>query len=166
MTAIKRAADAVWTGEVKSGDGKIHGASGVLDGAYSFGTRFEQQPGTNPEELLAAAHAACYSMALALTLGRAGHKPQEVRTHAVCSVEPQQPSGFKITKMQLETTATVPGLDDATFQQVAREAERACPVSNALRGNLAIELSASLASAQENVPGGAQAASSVSVRNA
>lgn len=166
MTAIKRTADAIWTGEVKSGDGHVHSASGVLDGAYSFGTRFEQRPGTNPEELLAAAHAACYSMALALTLGRAAYKPLEVRTHAVCSVEPQQPSGFKITKMRLETIAAVPGLHDATFQRVAREAERACPVSNALRGNLEIELSASLGSVQENVPGRAQAVSSVSVRNA
>ena len=152
MKPIKRTADAVWSGEVKSGRGKVRSASGVLNAPYSFGTRFEQQAGTNPEELLAAAHASCFSMALSLTLGGAGHKPVEISTHAVCSIEAQQPSGFKITKMRLETAATVPGLDDATFQQIARDAERACPISNALRGNLEIELTASLTSLERTLP--------------
>lgn len=145
MADIKRTADAVWNGELRGGRGEINSASGVLANTpYSFGTRFEQQPGTNPEELIAAAHAACYSMALAATLGRAGHQPQQVKTHAVCTLQPQQPSGFRITKMRLEVEGTIPGIDDQTFQQIARDAEQSCPVSNALRGGLEIELDAKL----------------------
>ncbi|MBA3441524.1 MAG: OsmC family protein [Pyrinomonadaceae bacterium] len=149
MADIKRTAEAVWNGELRSGRGEISSPSGVLAKTpYSFGTRFEGQPGTNPEELIAAAHAACYSMALAATLGRAGHQPQQVKTRAVCTLQPQQPSGFRITKMRLETEGTIPGIDDATFQKIAAEAEQACPVSNALRGSLEIELDAKLNQAE------------------
>lgn len=145
MAEIKRTAEAVWNGELRSGRGEINSQSGVLAKTpYSFGTRFEGQPGTNPEELIAAAHAACYSMALAATLGRAGHNPHQVKTRAVCTLEPQQPSGFRISRMRLETEGTVPGIDDQTFQKIARDAEQACPVSNALRGGLQIELDARL----------------------
>src|SRR5437764_9643330 len=144
MADIERNAEATWTGEIRRGAGRISTGSGVLrDSPYSFATRFEQAPGTNPEELIAAAHAACYSMALAATLGRKGHQPQQVRTRAVCSLTPQA-GGYKITRLRLETRGQVAGLDEATFRQLAQEAEAACPVSNALRGNVQIELDATL----------------------
>lgn len=147
MADILRSADAVWTGAVREGSGAIDTQSGILSQTpYAFKTRFENEPGTNPEELIAAAHAACYSMALAATLGRAGHAPQTIATHATATLVAQQ-GGFRITKMRLETVGTVPGIDDATFKQIAAEAEKTCPVSNALRGGLEIELDAKLASA-------------------
>ena len=147
MADIQRSADAVWSGEIRGGKGSIDTESGVITGTpYSFETRFESAKGTNPEELIAAAHAACYSMALSATLGRKGHQPQQIRTHATATLAKQE-SGFKITKMRLETTGTVPGIDDATFKQIAEEAEKTCPVSNALRGGLEIELDAKLAAA-------------------
>ncbi len=146
MADIERTSNAVWNGDLRSGNGQISSTSGVLDNTdYSFATRFEQKPGTNPEELIAAAHAACFSMAFAGTLGRKGYQPQQIQTQATCVLTPQQPSGFKITKVRLESRVKVDGLDDATFQQVAREAEAGCPVSNALRGSLEIELNATLA---------------------
>jgi osmotically inducible protein OsmC len=143
--AIERTAQAVWRGDLRSGDGQFSSTSGVFkDVPYSFKTRFENEPGTNPEELIAAAHAACYSMAFAATLARKGHQPQEIETRATCIMEPQQPSGFKITKMRLQTRGRVEGLDEATFKELAKEGEQGCPVSNALRGSLQIELEASL----------------------
>jgi lipoyl-dependent peroxiredoxin len=145
MADIERSAHAVWNGELRGGNGQISSTSGVLnDTPYSFATRFEQAHGTNPEELIAAAHAACYSMAFAGTLSRKGHQPQQIQTRAICSLTPQQPSGFKITKMRLETRGKVDGIDDATFKQIADEAEKGCPVSNALRGGVQIEVDASL----------------------
>lgn len=144
MADIQRSAEAVWNGNLRGGNGSISSTSGVLnDTPYSFATRFEQAHGTNPEELIAAAHAACYSMAFAATLGRKGHQPLQIQTRAICSLTPQQ-SGFKITKMRLETHGKVEGLDEATFQEIAREAEQSCPVSNALRGSLQIEVDARL----------------------
>jgi lipoyl-dependent peroxiredoxin len=144
MTALQRTASATWNGTVKAGQGQINAASGVLDNTpYSFATRFESQPGTNPEELIAAAHAACYSMALTLTLNEKGYQPQQVQTQATCTVESQD-GGFKITKIQLDTQGDVSGLDAETFKQIAQEAEQICPVSNALRGNVAIDLNASV----------------------
>ncbi len=144
MADIQRSADAVWQGDLRGGNGRISSPSGVLsDTAYSFATRFEQAHGTNPEELIAAAHAACYSMAFANTLSKQGHVPQRIQTRAVCSLSPQPTGGFKITKMRLETRGQVDGLDEATFQQIADEAEKACPVSNALR-SLQIEVDAKL----------------------
>lgn len=143
MADIERVAEARWNGELRGGNGQISSTSGVLDGVpYTYRTRFEQEPGTNPEELIAAAHAACYGMAFAGELGRKGYQPQQIHTKATCFLTPQQPSGFKITKMHLETRAQVAGLDDATFQQIAREADAACPVSNLLRNGLEIELDA------------------------
>lgn len=145
MANIERKAEATWNGDLRSGNGEFTSASGVFkEVPYSFRTRFEQEPGTNPEELIAAAHAACYSMAFAATLSRKGHQPQEIHTHATCVMEPAQPSGFKITTMRLEAKGKVEGLDQAAFQELAKEAEQACPVSNALRGSLKIELNASL----------------------
>jgi lipoyl-dependent peroxiredoxin len=144
MTALQRTASATWNGTVKAGQGQINAASGVLDNTpYSFATRFESQPGTNPEELIAAAHAACYSMALTLTLNEKGYQPQQIQTQATCTVESQD-GGFKITKIQLDTQGDVSGLDAETFKRIAQEAEQICPVSNALRGNVAIDLNASV----------------------
>lgn len=145
MANIERTAEATWNGDLRSGKGEFSSASGVFDHVpYSFRTRFENSPGTNPEELIAAAHAACYSMAFANTLARKGHQPQEVHTHATCVMEPQQSGGFKITTMRLHARGRVEDLDDATFKAIAKEAEQACPVSNALRGSLKIELDAAL----------------------
>ncbi|MDQ6825924.1 MAG: OsmC family protein [Candidatus Eremiobacteraeota bacterium] len=143
--AIDRAANAVWDGDLKGGHGKLSSKSGVLkETPYSFATRFENAPGTNPEELIAAAHAGCYSMALSLVLGNHGYHPRSIQTHAICSIAPQAGGGFAITRMRLESRGNVPELNEAKFQEIAREAEAACPVSNALRGNVDIELSATL----------------------
>ncbi|WP_242046989.1 OsmC family protein [Fischerella sp. FACHB-380] len=145
MAALKRTAQAVWHGNLKSGKGDISASSGVLQNTpYSFATRFENSPGTNPEELIAAAHAACYSMAFAFTLSEKGYQPESVQTQATCTIEPQQTGGFKITKMRLETQGKVSGIDAETFQQIAQEAEAGCPVSNALRGGVEIELDVTL----------------------
>lgn len=143
MSDIMRSADAVWTGDLKGGKGTMNASSGVLKGTpYTFATRFENAAGTNPEELLAAAHAACFSMAFAATLGKKGYQPQEIQTKATCYLSPQQPAGFKITKMKLETKGKVAGLDAATFAQMAKEVE--CPVSNLLKSGLTIEVEGQL----------------------
>jgi osmotically inducible protein OsmC len=145
MADIKRTAKAVWNGDLRGGKGRIASSSGVLkDTPYSFATRFKDAPGTNPEELIAAAHAACYSMAFADTLSSKGYQPERIETRAICLLSPGEEGGFKITKMRLETRGQVPGIDETTFRQVAQEAERGCPVSNALRGGVEIELEASL----------------------
>src|SRR4051794_15787584 len=107
-----RHASAVWEGDLKGGKGSIKLASGAFNGSYSFGTRFEESPGTNPEELIAAAHAACYSMALAAGLGKQGHKPERVSTSADVTIE-KVGEGFKITRILLKTEAKVPGIDEA-----------------------------------------------------
>ncbi len=147
MAVIQRSAGAVWNGNLAKGNGQITSASGVLNNTpYSFKTRFEQSPGTNPEELIASAHAACYSMAFAHTLSEQGYQPQSIETQAICSLEPQKEGGFKITKMRLETKGSVPGIDSNKFEQIAQQAEAACPVSNALRGGLQIELEVTLVS--------------------
>ncbi len=145
MATLKRTAEAVWTGNLAKGAGEITTASNTLSHTpYSFKTRFEQTPGTNPEELIAAAHAACYSMAFAHTLSEKGYSPEQIETQAICSLESQPEGGFKITTMQLRTEGTVPDLDEATFKSIAEQAEAACPVSNALRGSVKIELEAKL----------------------
>jgi lipoyl-dependent peroxiredoxin len=143
MADILRTAEAVWDGDLRGGKGKFSATSGVFkDTPYSFATRFESANGTNPEELIAAAHAACYSMALSGKLGSLGHKPERIQTTATCHLTPQQPAGFAITKMHLETRGKVPGMDEATFQKIALET--ACPVSGALKGSVAIEIDAHL----------------------
>ena len=145
MADITRRAEAVWDGDLRRGNGRISSNSGVLKGTpYSFGTRFEDEPGTNPEELIAAAHAACFSMAFAGTLSSKGYQPRRIETRAICSLSPQESGGFRITKMRLETRAQVPDLDETALQQIAQEAEGGCPVSNALRGGVEIELDATL----------------------
>jgi lipoyl-dependent peroxiredoxin len=145
MATLKRTAEAIWAGNLAKGAGEITTESNTLSrSSYSFKTRFEQAPGTNPEELIAAAHAACYSMALAHMLGEKGYASEQIETKAICSLEPQAEGGFKITIMQLRTEGTVPGLDEDTFQNIAQQAEMACPISNALRGSVKIELEAKL----------------------
>ncbi len=139
---MKRKAQAAWTGSGKDGQGKLGTESGVLhDSQYSWRTRFADGKGTNPEELIAAAHAGCFSMALAFALGRAGHEPSEIHTEATLSFE-QQGAGFAITAVHLATSARVPGIDGTTFHKVAEEAKANCPVSKVL--NAAITLDAKL----------------------
>ncbi len=140
MAAILRKASGTWTGDLKSGSGTISAPSGVLSSTpFTFATRFENAKGTNPEELIAAAHAACFSMAFANYLSGKGHAPQEISTEATISLE-----DGKIDKMNLVTKGRVEGLSDAEFKQLAIEAEKACPVSNLLRPGLEITLDASL----------------------
>lgn len=128
-----RRAEAEWNGTLREGKGTIKGESGAFSVPYSFASRFEEGKGTNPEELIGAAHAGCFSMALAAGLTKAGHKPTRVRTKAAVTVEPVE-GGFGITKIDLDTEATVPGLDDKTFQEQAKTAKENCPVSKALTG--------------------------------
>lgn len=141
MAGIERTASAEWLGELKTGKGTIGSTSGVLQGTpYTFATRFENAKGTNPEELIAAAHAACYSMAFANYLAGEGHKPESIQTKATITLD-----AGKINKMHLETRGKVPGLSSADFQRLAAEAEKKCPVSNLLRSGLTISLDAALA---------------------
>lgn len=145
MADIQRSADAVWQGDLRGGKGTISTPSGVLQSdAYSFATRFENAAGTNPEELVAAAHAACFSMAFANTLAQKGYTPERIATHSTLSME-RGDSGFSITKMRLEVTGKVPNIDEATFKQIAKQAEKGCPISRLLRPGLKeIELVAKL----------------------
>lgn len=139
---MKRSASAVWRGDLKTGKGAISTQSGVLkDSAYGFNTRFENGPGTNPEELIGAAHAGCFSMALANELSQAGIQVEELRTQATVTLE-QQGQGFTITAVHLQLHATLPGADAATFEELANKAKANCPVSKLL--NAAITLDATL----------------------
>ena len=138
-----RNADAVWEGDLKSGKGTMKLGSGAYQGQYSFASRFEQGGGTNPEELIAAAHAGCFSMALSAGLGRAGFTPRRVHTTAAVHLE-KVGEGFGITRIDLDCEAEVPGIDDAAFQEQARAAKETCPISKALRGVENITLNARL----------------------
>src|SRR3954464_8257235 len=113
-----RNSSAVWTGDLKGGSGKVKLGSGAFEGQYNFSSRFESGTGTNPEELIAGAHAACYSMALSAGLGGGGFKPERVSTTAKVTVE-KVGEGFKITKIQLVCEAVVPNIDDKKFQEFA-----------------------------------------------
>jgi osmotically inducible protein OsmC len=146
MADIYRRAAAIWQGDLRGGKGSISAESGVLAKVpYSFSTRFENEPGTNPEELIAAAHAACYAMAFANTLAKKGFNPESIEVHAACVLEKQE-VGFAITRMKLRARGTVPGIDEDTFSEIAKEADRGCPVSKLLRPGLSIELNTELAS--------------------
>ncbi len=138
-----RNASATWEGGLRGGKGSFKGESGAVSGAYSFGSRFESAGGTNPEELLAAAEAACFSMALSGGLEKAGTPATRIETKAACTIE-KQGDGFTITTMKLIVRATVPGIDKAAFQQTAQATKDACPVSRALKG-VKIDLDATLA---------------------
>lgn len=137
-----RNASATWNGDLKAGNGSVKLGSGAWEGKYSFGTRFENSPGTNPEELIAAAHAGCFSMALSAGLGKNGFAPQRVSTTAKVSIDPVT-GGFKITKIQLVCEAVVPNIDEAKFQEIATATKTGCPVSGALSA-VPIELEAKL----------------------
>lgn len=139
MAEIVREGAAAWQGDLRHGKGIISTESGALDEErYSFGTRFEDKTGTNPEELIASAHAACYCMALAGVLKKKGHEPESVEALAVCTLESLDGGGWKIAKMQLNVRGQVPGIDQETFEQIAKEADQECPVSNLLRCGLEI----------------------------
>lgn len=134
-----RKANAVWNGTGKDGKGTLSSASGVLDKTpYSFKTRFENERGTNPEELIAAAHAGCFTMALAFQLQNAGFTPTELATEAAISLE-QGEGGFTITKSALTLRATVPGIDAETFHKLAGAAEKNCPVSRLLKAEITLD---------------------------
>lgn len=126
-----RKADARWEGSLQEGKGTMRLGGGAYEGPYTFKSRFEEGTGTNPEELIAAAHAGCFSMALSGALGRAGHEPTSVATTASVHLN-KTDAGFRIQKIDLVTEADVPGIDDATFQEIAKGAKEGCPVSAVL----------------------------------
>ncbi|MCC6347264.1 MAG: OsmC family protein [Nitrospirales bacterium] len=128
-----RKAEATWKGTLKGGSGTMKLGSGAFEGAYSFSSRFEEGTGTNPEELIGAAHAGCFSMALSLMLEQAGYTPERIHTTAHVRVE-KAGDGFKITRSELLTHAEVPGIDEKTFLEKAEAAKKGCPVSQALAG--------------------------------
>lgn len=139
-----RSASATWEGGLKNGRGTFRGNTGI-GGQFNFSSRFESGAGSNPEELLAAAEAACFSMALSAGLEQNGTPATSVDTTAKCTVE-KSGDGFAITTMQLEVRARVPKVDDATFQRIAASTKEGCPVSKALKGNVQLTLNATLAS--------------------
>jgi osmotically inducible protein OsmC len=141
--SVKRSATATWNGGVPAGSGQITTQSGVLDAPYSFGRRFGGDPGTNPEELLGAAHAGCYSMAISYELTNAGFVPTSVSTKADVAVA-QDDSGFTITQIDLTVDAVIANIDDAKFQEIAEAAKIGCPLSKALAAVPTITLKATL----------------------
>ncbi len=144
MTEFIRKAGVVWNGDLRNGNGIISTESRVLyEQPYNYSTRFENSPGTNPEELIAAAHAACYSMAFASTLKKNGFNPKEIETNAECTLQSSD-GGFEISHMLLHARAQIPGIDNDTFQRLAKEADKGCPVSNLLRNGAKIDLKADL----------------------
>ena len=128
-----RSSEAEWKGNLRNGHGTMKFGSGAFEGAYSYLSRFEQAKGTNPEELIAAAHAGCFSMALSAGLSAAGFTPTRIHTTARVHLEPAG-QGFAITKIELQTEAEIPGIDEPTFLQQAETAKKNCPVSKALAG--------------------------------
>lgn len=139
-----RSAQAQWRNTLKEGDGTLKTESEVVDAPYHFGSRFADEPGTNPEELIAAAHAGCFSMAFANQLAQAGHVAEEVRTRARVHLE-KDGDGMSITRSELITRAKVPGIDEARFQEIAEAAKEGCIISRAL-GAVDISLEAELVS--------------------
>ena len=132
--SIKRSSEAKWEGGIKDGKGNVRLGSGAFDGAYSFNSRFgDDTVATNPEELIAAAHAGCYTMALSGFLGRAGYEPSNIETKATVHLE-KEGDGFVIPKIDLVTVASVPNIADEEFQQIAKTAKEKCPVSRVLAG--------------------------------
>ena len=138
-----RTASARWDGSLTEGNGTMRMASGAYEGPYSFQSRFEEGDGTNPEELIAAAHAGCYSMALSGELGKAGHDVESIETEATVHID-EVDDGFAIKRIELRTRVTASGLDDSDFQQAAEAAKEGCPVSQALAAVETIDLDAQL----------------------
>jgi lipoyl-dependent peroxiredoxin len=139
----ERTANARWEGSLTEGNGTMRMASGAYEGPYSFQSRFQEGDGTNPEELIAAAHAGCFSMALSAELGKAGHNPESVESEAIVHLE-EEGEGFAIKRIELRTRARVPGISDEQFQEAAEGAKKGCPVSQALAAVESIELEAQL----------------------
>lgn len=136
---MKRSATAIWNGDLKSGKGTISTESGVLSNSqYSFATRFEQGRGTNPEELIAAAHAGCFSMALSLQLAEAGLVAQSITTKATVTLE-KTDAGFAITQSHLDLTARIPGASQQAFEQATDNAKNGCPVSKLLNAKITLD---------------------------
>lgn len=136
---MKRKASAVWKGGLKDGKGAISTDSGVLaDTQYSFGTRFEDGKGTNPEELIAAAHAGCFSMALSGQLGTAGMTAEQISTSATVTLE-KTDAGFTVTTVHLDVTARIPGADSAAFETAANNAKAGCPISRLLNAKITMD---------------------------
>jgi osmotically inducible protein OsmC len=132
---LTRSATARWDGSLKDGKGNLELGSAAWSGPYSFRTRFEDERGTNPEELIGAAHAGCFSMALAAALGKAGHTPKHIETVAhVRLVKDEKSGGFAIDRVHLTTQASVPEIDEGEFEKLAGQAKETCPVSKALAG--------------------------------
>src|SRR5215210_8965132 len=138
-----RKATAVWEGGLKGGKGTFKGESGAIGGQYNFSSRFESGAGSNPEELLAAAEAACFSMALSGGLEKNGTPATSIDTTAKCTID-KVGEGFKVTKMRLEVRASVPNVDEATFRKIAEGTKDGCPISQVMKGNVPIELDAKL----------------------
>lgn len=138
---MKRKASAVWTRDLKTGKGIISTESGTLAKApYSFTTRFEQGNGTNPEELIAAAHAGCFSMAFSAQLGEAGIKPEKIETSATATMEKTE-KGWTVTEILLEVKAKVPGASPAALEKAANDAKAGCPISRLLNAKITLQLS-------------------------
>lgn len=136
--AVKKA-KAVWRGTGKDGEGRLTSESGVLsDTAYSFKTRFENEKGTNPEELIAAAHAGCFAMALAFALQKAGLEPNTLTVDSAVSLDPDG-DGFKVSKSALTLVADVPGIDRAKFDELAKGAKEGCPISKLLKAEITLD---------------------------
>jgi osmotically inducible protein OsmC len=132
-------ASAVWRGGIKDGGGTISTETGVLrDAPYGFKSRFENGPGTNPEELIGAAHAGCFSMALSLMLGEAGLKPEQIDTKAAVTLD-KVGDGFEITASHLTVVARIPGADQAKFMEIAGKAKAGCPVSKLMKANITMD---------------------------
>lgn len=138
-----RHASAVWEGKLRDGKGSFKAGTGAFSGSYSFGSRFESGQGTSPEELIAAAHAACLSMALSFGLEQAGTPATRIETKAACTID-KVGEGFRITTMELNVRGKVPGIDQARFQKAAEVAADGCPVSGALKGSVRFTLDAKL----------------------
>jgi osmotically inducible protein OsmC len=139
-------ASAVWEGNLVEGSGHVSAASGLFtDAPVTWAARTSRpDPKTSPEELIAAAHAACYAMAFSHTLAEAGSPAERLAVDAVCHFTPIESGGFAVSRMDLDVHGSVPGIDQDAFERLAREGEHGCPVSNALRGNVEIELTATL----------------------
>lgn len=145
MTEKYRKAGVLWTGDLKNGNGIVSTESKALfEYPFTYGTRFGDETGTNPEELIAAAHAACFSMSIANTLAKNGYDPVRTDTTATCIMSFGGERGTQITSMQLHVRAEVPGMDPDTFQKIIMEADEKCPVSNLLRSGLEIQIDATL----------------------
>jgi osmotically inducible protein OsmC len=148
MATAERQARVLWEGSLQKGSGELEFASsGIGKYPVTWASRVERPDGrTSPEELLAASHSACYAMALSATLGRTGNPPERLDVTATVSLDAKEGGGFEVTSSALEVRGMVPGLDQAGFQAVAEEAEKGCPISNALRNNLRITVNATLES--------------------